>query len=97
MTSSELFLQRLVSREARALGLHVHHCDMRQSQAGFPDLVIFSVKGVLWRELKIHPNRPAGPQRAVGYTLSASGQDYKVWTNLDWQSGQIMKELKEIS
>lgn len=95
--SVESFLLGKVTAEARALGLHVHHCDMRQSQAGFPDLVIFSVRGVLWRELKQDGQEPTGTQKATGYTLRASGQDYKVWTTSDWQSGVITEELKEIA
>ena len=46
--------------------LHCHHCAMRTSQPGFPDLVVIGRKGVLWRELKVPPDTLSAAQRALG-------------------------------
>lgn len=81
----------------RSASLHVHSCGMLASQAGFPDLVIIGPNGVLWRELKIPPDGLTGAQRALGYTLQASGQDWAVWIPRDRDSGRIRREIGEIT
>lgn len=88
-------LQTEVVERCHELRLHVHHCRMIESQAGFPDLVIIGVGGVLWRELKVPPDQLSGIQSALGYTLKAAAQDWAVWTPDDWWSGLIIDELVE--
>lgn len=90
-------LQALVVEECQKLGLHVHTCKMLTSQAGFPDLVIISVNGVYWRELKVPPDELTSAQKGLMYTLRASGQDYAIWTPEDWESGQIKGELRYLA
>jgi hypothetical protein len=87
---------RLVLDQAAARGLHVHCCRMITSQRGWPDLVIVGRGGVLWRELKIPPDGLRSAQRALGYSLTASGQDWAVWTPADLESGRVEKELETI-
>lgn len=91
-------LQGDITMACRALKLHVHACDLYRSgsEPGFPDLVIIGPRGVLWRELKVPPDEPNHAQKALGYTLAASRQNYAIWTPADWESGRIMKELVEI-
>ncbi len=94
MTHAEL--QYEVISLCNRLGLHVHHCAMNRSQAGFPDLVIIGRRGVRWRELKILPDAPTSEQRLLGYKLTAAGHDWKVWTPAELASGEIETELEEI-
>lgn len=93
------WLQKVVTEKAREFGLHVHACDVYRSgsQAGFPDLVIIGLGGVLWRELKVPPDEPNRAQRIVGYTLTASRQDYGIWTPVDWEDGSILTELEGLT
>lgn len=90
-------LQNLIIGEAGSLLLHVHHCDMRQSEPGFPDLVIVGPHGVLWRELKVPPDELSSEQRALGYTLIAARQNWKVWTPDDLVQGDVRLELESIA
>jgi len=78
------------------LGLHCHHCPMLTSSPGWPDLVIIGDRGVLWRELKVPPDRLRRGQRALGYRLQAAGQDWEVWTPASWWSGRIRGQLRAI-
>ena len=89
-------LQDSIVRACVSLGLHVHHCVMNRSQAGFPDLVIIGRRGVLWRELKVPPDMVTREQRLLGYDLLASRQDWKVWTPAELASGEITRELEMI-
>lgn len=89
-------LQREVFTLARQLGLHAHACGMRTSQRGFPDLVIIGRGGVLWRELKIPPDQLTSKQRALGYTLAASGQNWWIWRPEDLASGRVRREMEAI-
>jgi hypothetical protein len=91
MTHSEL--QDLIIAACASLGLHVHHCQMNRSHAGFPDLVIIG-RRVLWRELKVPPDTTTSKQRLIGYWLQIGGQDFGVWTPAEWESGEIRKELE---
>lgn len=89
-------LQAHVIASCGARRLHVHHCPMLASSPGFPDLVIIGRSGVLWRELKVPPDTLTGAQRALGYALEASGQDWATWIPEDWESGRVAGELEQI-
>ncbi len=89
-------LQNSILDICTAMALHTHHCAMKQSQAGFPDLVIIGRRGVLWRELKVPPDTPTTEQRLLGYRLVAAHQDYKIWTPAELDSGEIYEELEAI-
>lgn len=89
-------LQAEVVALAAELGLHCHHCPMLTSSPGWPDLVIVGDRGVLWRELKVPPDRLTSEQRALGYRLQAAGQDWDVWRPQNWLNGFIEHELKSI-
>lgn len=86
-------LQAGIVALALDLGLHCHHCPMLTSSPGFPDLVIIGDRGVLWRELKVPPDRLTSEQRALGYRLQAAGQDWGIWYPIDWRAGTIEREL----
>jgi hypothetical protein len=86
-------LQAEIIGLALELGLHCHHCPMLTSSPGWPDLVIIGDRGVLWRELKVPPDRLTSEQRALGYRLQAARQDWAVWTPADWESGLIEHEM----
>ena len=89
----ESLFQTKVMALCREMKLHVHHCSLhRGPQAGFPDLVVIGRGGVLWRELKSEYGILKSEQRALGYTLLASGQDWRVWKPSDWD---ILKEELE--
>jgi hypothetical protein len=89
-------LQKAILEICDSRGLHVHHCAMNRSQAGFPDLVIVG-RWVLWRELKIPPDTVTSEQRLLGYKLQAAGEDWGIWTPAEFDSGLIRTELEAIS
>jgi len=88
-------LQDSIVEACAELGLHVHHCAMNRSQAGFPDLVIIG-RWVLWRELKVPPDTVTSEQRLLGYKLQRAGEDWKVWTPAELASGEIKRELEAV-
>jgi len=90
-------LQAEVLKLAKRMGLNWHHCDMRRSQAGWPDLELVGDLGVLYRELKVPPDKTTREQRALGYRLLASGQDWSVWTPADLDIGAIKSQLEAIA
>jgi hypothetical protein len=90
-------LQARIVGLALELGLHCHHCPMLISSPGFPDLVIIGDHGVLWRELKIPPDRLTSVQRALGYRLQATGENWAVWTPADWESQRIGRALLQLA
>jgi hypothetical protein len=77
--------------------VHVHACRMLGSQRGFPDLVLIGRRKVIWRELKVPPDTLRSEQRALGYTLQASGQSWGVWYPGDLADGTIQAELEAIA
>ncbi len=81
---------------ARAAGVHVHSCNDPGCQRGFPDLVLIGRRGVLYRELKVPPDDLTREQRVIGYRLTASGQDYAVWTEADLASGLVWAQVNAI-
>lgn len=96
-------LQKAVTDLCDWYGLRWHHeVDSRRSKSGLPDLVIIGGQreggpvAVLWRELKVPPDRLTRDQDAFAGDLVASGSDWAVWTPADWRSGLIRQQLKEI-
>lgn len=95
--TSETSLLARVEALARSLGIHVHHdADSRRCEAGFPDLVLIGTRGVLFRELKDRYAELSSEQKALGYRLVGSGQDWDVWRPQDWACRRISAELEEI-
>lgn len=86
-----------VTRLARDLGIHVHHCGMTRSQPGWPDLVLAGWHGTLFRELKTAFQEPTSEQREVGYRLQASGLDWALWRPRDLDDGTVKRQLEAIA
>jgi VRR-NUC domain len=74
-----------------------HPLSLKGIPKGWPDLVIVSWHGVLWRELKTHTGRLSPEQRAFGEQLRQGGQNWDVWRPLDYLTGQIERELTRIA
>jgi hypothetical protein len=77
-----------------------HHCgDSRKcSGTGLPDLIICGTRRVIWRELKSSPvDQPTSGQTLWMYFLRAAGQDIKIWTPADLDSGSIETEIASLS
>jgi hypothetical protein len=51
---------------------------------------------VLWRELKVPPDKLRDDQEKFAGDLVASGSDWAVWSPDDWRSGRIRRELEAI-
>lgn len=60
---------------------------------GFPDLVLVRER-VLWVELKVGRNTLSPEQAAWLEALRAAGQEAVVWTEHQWDSGEIEAELR---
>lgn len=69
----------------------------RDSDRGFPDLVIAGLGGVLWRELKDQHDTPSPGQLAWADTLRAAGQDWAIWRPLDLLSGAVDLQLAALT
>lgn len=106
MTESQL--QYSILDLAKLHGLLVHHCRpavMRsgkwatpvQGNAGFCDLVIAGLGGVIFRELKGATAQPTDAQMRWLGTLEAAGADAKVWRPRDWESGDIAATLARLA
>lgn len=96
-------LQKAVTDLCDWYGLRWHHdTDSRKNKAGLPDLIIIGAQraggpvAVLWRELKVPPDKLRDEQHKFAGDLVAAGADWAVWTPDDWRSGRIRKELEEI-
>lgn len=94
--------------EAELLKLIIMKCDdynvtwwhdyyPQRNKAGLPDLILWGKYHLIWRELKLHGNKPEGAQVTWKYGLLATGQDYKVWYPSDLDSGLIDAELEALS
>lgn len=100
-----------VAAMAGAMGLLLHHCtDSRRciGQAGFPDLIIVGVRGIIFAELKIPGGETSAEQDLWHWTLhqanmlcstecERSGHLHQLWTPADLENGRIKRELEEIS
>lgn len=91
-------LQTAVINACLEYHFHVHTCDARiGTSTGFPDLVIITNTGVLWRELKVPPDTLRPAQKAVMYRLLAIKENWAIWTPADWESGRVRSELERAS
>lgn len=97
MSEDELLDNILVI--CRQFGLLAYHTfDSRRSQAGFPDLVIVGLGGIiLFRELKRENGRLTVPQRTWLDRLAASGGDAAVWRPSQLVDGTILEQLKAVA
>lgn len=95
MTEAELERAvRALLKTYRLWGYHPY--DSRRSQPGFPDWVVISPKGVLWRELKTDTGQLTKEQVRVRNMLQAAGEDWSCWRPADLLSGRIARELAAI-
>jgi hypothetical protein len=81
-------------------GVSVHHCnDSRHCHgAGFPDLLLIGVRGILFREVKASAtDRPRPEQTAILWLLRAAGQDAEVWNATDLLTGRVADEIARIA
>lgn len=94
---TEAQFQQVVMSAARRLGWRIYHThDSRRSQPGFPDLVlVHTLHGVLWRELKRAKGGRVSPEQAEWLEhLTIAGQDARIWRPQDWLDGTITNELR---
>jgi hypothetical protein len=61
---------------------------------GFPDLVLVTPGGVLWREVKSDIGVLDPDQKRWRDVLLAAGEDWAIWRPSDWSSGRIEAELR---
>lgn len=92
---TEAVLQAQVVAVARTLGWRVYHThDSRRSHPGFPDLVlVHTLHGILWRELKTMKGRVTAAQRAWLNDLVEAGENADVWRPVDLLEGRVYREL----
>lgn len=93
---SEDALLSKVRQECRLLGLLCYHThNSQRSEAGFPDLVIAGVRSrrLLYVELKRENGQVKPAQDMWLTTLSACGEQVRVWRPSDQVSGRIAREL----
>lgn len=102
MTEREL--QAAVLEAARLCGYAVHHTRPARTlrgwrtpiagDAGFPDLVLCGRGRLLVRELKVGGRRPTPEQSHWLELLRDASVDAGVWTEEDWLSDRIIRELQ---
>lgn len=90
----------------RYLGVLVHHDRPArtergwrtavQGDAGFPDLVIVSYGGALFREVKSDTGSLTGPQKEWRARLARAGADVGVWRTRDWPD-RIRAEIEAVA
>ena len=98
MTEAELLAE--VTKRCDQLGLRYHHCrDSRHCEGdpGFPDLVIFGCRKLLFRELKSEDGRSSRAQLSFLDVLRMNRLNIGIWRPEDWDSGRITRELEEIA
>lgn len=66
------------------------------SLIGFPDLVLWGGRQLIFREIKSDDGRCSLAQLQVHRSLAATGQNVDVWRPADLQSGRIERELREL-
>ena len=80
------------------LGLLVYHTyDSRQSDPGFPDLVLAGDRGVIFAELKTDRGQLSPAQVRWHYRLQAAGAAWRLWRPAHLQSGEILRDMKGIA
>jgi hypothetical protein len=98
VTTLEAELQANIADLAAKLRLrYFHDVDSRRNEAGFPDTVIAGPGGHLFAELKRHDGRVTPEQRKWIDTLRAGGADVYLWRPADWQSGEILRVLRDLT
>src|SRR6266702_8909514 len=103
MTENELLVAITVGTPGRRglcpeLGLWWYHSyDSTRSSPGWPDLVILSRRGILFRELKTEDATLTFEQRRVGVLLKPAGQSWEVWRPSDLFAGIIERQLRRIA
>ena len=83
-----------VEHACKTFGIRYYHTwNSRHSAPGFPDYVILTSHGVLYRELKADKGKLTWPQVQWINNLEELGQDVAVWRPADWPV-RILKELR---
>lgn len=106
MTESQL--QYSILDLAKVHHLLVHHCRPAkiradrwvtpiQGNAGFVDLVIVGVGGVVFAELKGDTTQPTEAQMRWLGTLEAAGSQAYLWRPEHWHSGEIAETLARLA
>ena len=95
---SEAELQHEVRREAAQLGILCYHPhESRRDMKGWPDLVLWSRGGLVFRELKSDKGRLSHEQQYIGASLVRAGADWSIWRPHDWHNGRIHRELNRLA
>jgi hypothetical protein len=96
MTEAQLQTQVIDMARFHGFDFAYHTHDSRRSAAGFPDLVLVSIRQgrVLFRELKREKGRVTPAQQQWLDALTATGQDACVWRPRDLFSGAVEASLK---
>lgn len=94
----EAELDQAVAELCVDLGVHRFHVpDSRRVEfRGFPDLVLWGPRGLIFRELKSDQGRLSREQMRVHETLLDARQDIYVWRPWDLHEGVIDSELRQI-
>lgn len=88
-------LQTVVMQALWAAGWVAYHThDSRRSSAGFPDVVAVRGTRVIYRELKAVRGSLSPEQRLWRDRLLGAGQDWALWTPLDWGAGYVMEDIQ---
>lgn len=101
-------LQVCILDLAKYLGLLTHHCRPAilrsgkwatpiQGNAGFCDLVICGVGGVVFAELKGDTTQPTEAQMRWLGTLEAAGAEAYLWRPGHWEDGTIRDTLARLA
>jgi ribosomal protein L37E len=96
-TPEETRFQNAVLTVAQLCGWRAYHThDSRRSAAGFPDLVLVRPPRVIFAELKTRTGR-ASPAQLDWLQLlrDCPGVETYLWRPADWDTGEIVRRLKE--
>ena len=94
LIQTEKAFQAEVVRLAKREGWRIYHThDSRKSAAGYPDLtLVHRVRGLVFAELKVPPNKPTADQLSWLDDLRTAGIRAFCWWPADWS--QIEKTLR---
>ena len=93
MTEAELLME--VMRLAEENNILAHHCgDSRRCSGnnGMPDLLLVGKHHTMYVELKAW-NKLSPSQRLWRDRLTATGQEYAVWTPYELKTGEVQETL----
>jgi hypothetical protein len=96
---TEAEFQRAVERLCVALGLWYHHCSQAHrchGPAGLPDLLIVSIKGCMWLELKSDEGTTSKAQDDIAWCLISAGYNYRVSKPAGLLDGTMEGWLREL-